>query len=335
VRAGGPLRAAVLGLGVGEQHARAYVREPATVLRWVFDLQRDRMDRLVAELGQGAAAMGWQQILSDGETDIVSIATYDDQHAQQTVEALRAGKNVFVEKPLCRTLDEVRAIRDAWAASRRQLACNLVLRAAPLYRWLKDAVRAGELGEVYAFDGDYLYGRLHKITEGWRRDVDGYSVTQGGGVHLVDLMLWTTGQRPSRVSAVGNRVCTEGTAFRYDDFVAATFEFDSGMVGRISSNFGCVHRHQHVVRVFGTEGTFVYDDAGPRIHRSREGTAEPIELAPVPATKGDLIPSFVESISDGKKGGLLSAQHEFDLMAACIAVDRALGAGVSQPIEYP
>ena len=49
------------------------------------------------------------------------------------------------------------------------LACNLVLRAAPLYvGGSKRPSARGELGEIYAMDGDYLYGRLPKITDGWR-----------------------------------------------------------------------------------------------------------------------------------------------------------------------
>src|SRR5260370_1283713 len=82
---------------------------------------------------------------------------------------------------------------------------------------------------------------------------------------LVDLMLWTPGERPVRVSAVGNGISTEGTAFRQLDFVAAQFEFASGLVGRIPANFGSVQPHRHVVRAFGTEASFVSDDRGARL----------------------------------------------------------------------
>jgi predicted dehydrogenase len=67
-----------------------------------------------------------------------------------------------------------------------------VLRAAPLYLWLQQEVKRGSFGEIYAFNGDYLYGRLHKITMGWRKEVSNYSVMLGGGIHLVDLMVWLT-----------------------------------------------------------------------------------------------------------------------------------------------
>jgi predicted dehydrogenase len=210
------------------------------------------------------------------------------------------------------------------------------LRAAPLYQWLRRAIASGDLGDVYAIDGDYLYGRLDKITAGWRRDVDNYSVVQGGGVHLVDLILWLTQERPASVMAAGNRVCTAGTAYRYNDFVAATLTFPSGLLARITANFGCVHRHQHVLRVFGTRGTFIYDDAGARLHTSRDPAVPATALAnlsPLPASKGDLIPPFVDAIVAGSNGRE-AAQHEFDVISVCVAADAAVAASQPIAVEY-
>jgi predicted dehydrogenase len=326
----------VIGLGVGEQHARAFAAHPSCQVKWLHDLDDDRAARLAAALGQGSPAKDLAAVLADPAVDIVSIATYDDQHADQVLAALAAGKHVFCEKPLCRTLDEARAIARARAKGGRHLACNLVLRSAPLYVWLRDAVRAGELGDVYAYDGDYLYGRVSKITDGWRGEVERYSVFQGGAVHLVDLMMWLLGERPTRVSAVGNQIATRGTRFRYRDFVAATFELPSGIVGRVSANFGCVHRHQHVVRVFGTRATFIHDDAGPRLHRVRDPGEPPHRLtdASEPRSKGDLIAPFVRAILAGDSPAP-AASHELDVIAACIAADHAADTAQPQAIEYP
>src|SRR5262249_6479297 len=148
----------------------------------------------------------------------------------------------------------------------------------------------------------------------------GYSVMQGGGVHIVDLMMWLCGQRPAVVTAAGNRIATRGTAVRYPDFVAATYQFESGLVGRITANFGCAHRHQHALRVFGTRATFLSDDQGARLHGSRDPDtlARRLELATLPSSKGALIPDFVKEILDGADGHA-RAQHELDLMTACMA----------------
>lgn len=330
------LQVAVIGLGVGEQHARAYLNHERCELRWIWDLDESKMDQSIKDLGGGRKARSFEELVADPDLNVASIASYDDAHYEQVLALLRARKHVFVEKPLCRSLDELQRIRDTWRApGGRHLAVNLVLRSAPLYVWLRSLIRSGELGDIYAFDGDYLYGRLQKITEGWRRDVTDYSVMQGGGVHLVDLMLWLTGQRPTAVSALGNRISTAGTGFQYDDYVAATFRFSSGLVGRITANFGCIHRHQHVVRVFGTKGVFIYDDAGPRLHSSAEPNqpSHRITLSPLSKTKGDLIPAFIDAIVTGKDTSL-ETQHEFDVMSACIGADRALEQARTMEITY-
>lgn len=333
---GGLVRAAVIGLGVGRAHALAFARTEGCVVRWLYDLDPARAVEVAKEIGQGEPAESFEAILADPKTDVVALATYDDQHAGQAVQVLEAKKHLFCEKPLCRTLEELRSIEIARRAAGTHLRSNLVLRAAPVYGWLRDAIRAGELGTVYAFDGDYLYGRLHKITGGWRRDVEDYSVLLGGGVHMVDLMLWLLGERPESVEALGNRLATQGTEFRYDDFAAATFRFPSGAIGRITANFGCVHRHQHVVRVFGTEKTFLLDDQGPRLFEARgdDQTARPLDLATLPASKGDLIPGLVRAIRAGEDPAP-AARHELDVIAATIAAHQAIGASHPTRIPYP
>jgi len=330
------LGVAVVGLGVGEQHALAYLRNAQCDLRWLYDLDERRTDEVRARIGAGNRTGDLQTILDDSAVDIVSIASFDDAHCEQAVHALRAGKHVFVEKPLCRSVEELSAIKKAWERDRsRHLVSNLVLRAAPIYQWLKRAVRGGDLGEVYAFDGDYLYGRVHKITAGWRQEVKDYSVMQGGGIHLVDLMLWITGQRPAVVAAAGNRITTAGTPFNYNDFMSAMYQFPSGMVGRVTANFGCVHRHQHVVRVFGTRGTFIYDDSGPRLHTSAEPDSSPtvLDLQGLSETKGDLIPPFVEAIVN-QDDSMPAVQHECDVISACLAADRAVSSSRAISIQY-
>ncbi len=328
---------AVIGLGVGEQHARAYAAHEGIGPLWVLDLDRNHAAVVASRVRGARVAEDFEQVLNEASVSIVSIASFDDAHYGQVVQALEAGKHVFVEKPLCRNLAELAEIKRLWEASngRLKLGSNLILRAAPLYRWLRQAFVDGEFGEIYAFDGDYLYGRLHKITEGWRREVGDYSVMQGGGIHLIDLMLWLMRQRPVTVTAVGNRISSRNSRFRYNDFCAATLSFESGMVGRISANYGCVHRHHHVMRVFGTRKTFLYDDAGPRLHESRDPAVAPAPVlhAPLPSGKGDLIAGFITSILENRDT-TEDTQSIFDGISVAIACDRAADSGRTEKVEY-
>lgn len=333
----GRFRVGVIGLGVGEQHLAAFVNERDCEVAAICDLSSDVLGRVAKQYRGVAATQRPDEILSNPDIDIVSIASYDDCHFEQVMMALEGGKHVFVEKPLCMTLDELRAIKRQWAGAggRLKLASNLVLRAAPAYRWLREQVAGGVMGEVYAFDGDYLYGRLDKITRGWRKNVEGYSVMMGGGIHLIDLMLWITAQRPSNVTATGSRICTRGSEFHQDDFLSALLEFPSGLVARITANFGCVHRHQHVVRLFGTEGTFIHDDAGPRWHRSRDPELPPdaVSLSPLPASKGALIADFVGTVR-GAVDADAETQSHFDAISIALACNEAAQIGRSVEVQY-
>jgi len=106
--------------------------------------------------------------------------------------------------------------------------------------------------------------------------------------------------------------------------------------GAVTANFGSVHRHHHVVRVFGTKATFIYDDQGPRIHRTRdEGRrAAPVRLAELPPHKGALIPGFVDGILAGRDS-TPAARREFDLIAVIAAADESRRRKRPVAIGYP
>jgi hypothetical protein len=90
-----------------------------------------------------------------------------------------------------------------------------------------------------------------------------------------------------------------------------------------------------VVRVFGTEATFVSDDAGPRWHPERDGgaPARPLELAPLPATKSDLAYAFAGAVAAGTPPA--ERNDHLDVVAVCAAADLSLTHGATVAIDYP
>jgi predicted dehydrogenase len=332
-----PLGFGVIGLGVGQAHAEA-LRKISDV-RVVHLCDQDPLKRKWARRHFPMATVGEraEAVWRDPAVGAVVISTYDDAHAAQVASALGHHKHVFVEKPMCRTVEELSAVRLAWwrHRGRIKLFSNLVLRSAPLYQWVRAKLRTGFFGRVYSFDGDYLYGRFSKITEGWRGKVKDYSVLEGGGIHLIDLLMWITGERPRSVWATGNRVCSVGTGFRSNDFVAATLNFPSGLVARITANFGCVHPHQHVVRLFGTRRTFLYDDAGPRLqsHRDPGPLARTVPKEPLPPHKGALLQDFVRAIQINENMNPVT-QGFFDGISVALAGGRSLRSGRKEEIRY-
>jgi predicted dehydrogenase len=116
------LRGGVIGAGVfGGHHARQYARLPGVVLSGVLDPHPDRAAALAAPLG-GRAFVDMDAFLD--AVDVVTIASPGPAHAAQAVAALRAGKPVYVEKPLAVTLEEAAAIRAAADETGLTVACG-------------------------------------------------------------------------------------------------------------------------------------------------------------------------------------------------------------------
>ena len=116
----GSIGVAVSGLGVGEQHARAFAADERSRVVWLHDLDAERARRLAPAIPGGRVASSFEQVLADPDVHVVSIASFDDAHFGQARDALRAGKHVFVEKPLCPPEGARRAKR-AWGAASGRL----------------------------------------------------------------------------------------------------------------------------------------------------------------------------------------------------------------------
>lgn len=319
------LNCAVIGLGVGEHHVRTLLDHPRAHLLGICDLNQEKTSEILKKFQlEKKLVKSFEEILNDSYINFVSIASFDDVHFEQVMACLKHGKHVFVEKPLCQTQKQLMQIYRLWKKNNLALSSNLVLRKSPLYSWLGDIISAGKLGDIYAVDMDYLYGRIYKITEGWRSSVIDYSVMAGGGIHLVDLMMKLTRKKPILVQSCSNKIATKNTLFKYHDFHASTFYFSDGVIARITANFACVHKHQHSVRVFGTKATFFHDDCGARIHWSRDenSLAELIDIPSKIMDKGCLLSTFIDNILKGEFKD--QTMKEFDLMCAVSAADQAI-----------
>jgi predicted dehydrogenase len=329
------LRVAVVGLGIGQEHLKAYLQIPTCEIVALSDLNQDRIEAVKLQHGLTCPALTFEEIANNSNIDIVSLASFDSHHASQLQTCLRNRKHVFVEKPFCRSQEELEAIVKLSRESNCHVRSNLVLRSAPLYLWLKEQIGRGEFGQIYSLDADYLYGRLEKITEGWRKNEIDYSVFAGGAVHMADIMLSLLGERPSHVICAANKIVTKNTEFKYVDFMTTLYRFPSGVISRVNANFGCVHPHQHFIRLYSTKKTFILDDAGPRIFGKRGDNeiAEKLTLPHLQPSKGALIKPFVESILNNEDPHA-SFKREVDLMSVVLAADLAYKNQGEIKVEY-
>ena len=320
------LRAGIIGLGVGEQHIAGYRAHPGCEVVALCDIDAQRLEEVGERHGVAWRTTDPQELLTSPDIDVVSVASYDDAHFEQLRAALSSGKHVFAEKPLVLYEEEARELRALLDANPQLvLSSNVPLRESPRFLDLRERVRAGELGELFHVEGDYDYGRRHKLTDGWRGRIPYYSVVLGGAIHVIDLLLWITGRPVVEVtSAIGNGIATRGTQFEHDDFVIATLRFEGGMTGKVTANLGCVSPHFHHIKLYGTDATFINGLPDAVIHRP-DGS-EPITTAYPGVAKGALIESFVEQILTGTPAKV-TADDVFATLDVCFAIEAALRDG--------
>lgn len=329
------LKVGIIGLGVGWDHIEGYKRNPCCELAALCDLDREKKEKALRAQPEAKFFTRAEELLDDSGIDVLSIASFDDHHYEQVVRGLENGKHLFVEKPVCQSREQLAHIRGILEKNPGLLiSSNLILRMSPRFRQVREMIRDGEMGRIYYLEGDYNYGRLHKITDGWRGKLDHYSVTCGGGIHLVDLLLWFLGERPEEVVSMGNGICSRGTGFQYEDFVVSLLRFPSGAVAKVASNFGCVYPHFHRLSVYGTDATFENRTPDGLFYRSRDSSPPKAVTAAYPGYhKADLIPSFVDSILDGTPAEV-GTEDVFDTLSVCFAIDQALQTGRPTRVDY-
>jgi len=330
------LRASVIGLGVGAQHARAYASDRRCRLVSLCDRSPAILRRVATAFPETRLTVRWRDVIEDTQVDAVSIATPDDQHAEQVLAALDAGKHVFVEKPMCLSVDDARRIR-AVLQARPELALtsNLPLRGSPRFQRVRGMMQAGEFGDVYHIEADYFYGRRSKLVDGWRGRIPGYSVVLGGAVHMIDLVRWLSGKEVREVFAYGSRLIAERAGLNVNDHVVALLKLQGGMTAKVSANFGCMRQHAHGVSVFGSKATFLNEIDMGLVYTSRGADSPPIRLQePHPGTgKGDQIAAFVDAaLMQGS--AIVPVDEVFRTMSVCLAVDRSVREGQPVGVDY-
>jgi predicted dehydrogenase len=196
-----------------------------------------------------------RDVLDDPDVQCVAIATRHDQHARIAVEALNAGKDVFVEKPLALSLDELSAVIDAYRGSTAKIMVGFNRRFSPL------AVRAREL--LCSIDEPLALMIRANVgfipPDSWVHDPE-----QGGGrilgevCHFVDLAQFLAGSSPVKVGAESIR---GGSRYRPNENVAVTVGFDDGAVASIAYlASGDTSFPRERVEVFGGGAVCVIDN---------------------------------------------------------------------------
>lgn len=329
------IKAGIIGLGVGEAHIKGYESHTNCKVTKVCDFNQKVRYIKRDSIGNIEFTTNPNDILKDPNIDVVSIASYDNYHFDQIMLAIKHNKHIFIEKPLCLFENEALKIYEALDQKPNlKMSSNLILRQSERFIDLKKRTKKEEFGKLYYVKGSYNYGRLSKITDGWRGKIPFYSITYGGGVHIIDLILWIFEKKITEVYSMGNNISSKNTQFNFPDLVTSVLRFEDGANGQITSNFGCVYPHFHEFDLYGTNATFVNYQESAKIFKKRGSHEfEKINTKYPGVHKGDLLLDFIDSILNDRDPKV-NKKDVFNTMCVCYALEKSLNTKKLENVNY-
>lgn len=253
------LRVGIAGLGrLGKRHAEAlaFRTRHVELVAACSPVEAER-DLARTELGVERLYSDFDAFLADPAIDAVVLVTPTSLHADQTIAALKAGKHVFVEKPLALNVPDCERVLAVAAQHPQQVAMvGFVRRFDPSYAAAAQAVEAGEIGRPF----------LVRSQTCDQNDPDGFFVrfapTSGGifmdcSVHDIDLARWLLGRpKATRAFASGTIALHPALAECQDvDNGLAIVEFEGGARAVFYASRTMPHGHETTTEVIGTTGT--------------------------------------------------------------------------------
>lgn len=242
-----PLSVGVVGLGYwGPNLARVLADLHDVELRYLCDLEPDRLERFARRYPAARATSDFEELLQDSTLDAVCIATPVFSHHDLAGRSLRAGKHTFVEKPLSSSSEQARELVALSAELDRVLMCGHTFLYSPPVRFVKRLIENGELGDLFFISSSRVNLGLHQ------RDV---SVVWDLGSHDFSILLHWLGETPTTVSAVGRDSIVSGIP----DVAFINLEYASGLIAHVELSWLAPGKLRRTT-VVGSLKMVVYDD---------------------------------------------------------------------------
>jgi predicted dehydrogenase len=237
--AGDRVRAGIIGTGGRGQYLAANFKEVGAEMAAVCDVYEPNLQAGLKAASSGAKPYAnYRRLLEDKSLDVVVVATPDHWHAQMVIDAVEAGKDVYVEKPMTHRIDESFRVVEAVRRTRRVVQVGMQRRSYDVFQEAKQIMDSGVTGDVRLVNSwwlNYQPGLRQAQLKGaldwqqWlgsaaKRDVDpvrffnwyyfwDYSggLMVGQAAHAIDAIHWMMNSRfPTAVTCAGGRVNLQG-----------------------------------------------------------------------------------------------------------------------------
>lgn len=233
----------LIGLGyIGKVHLRNCLRLKSAKLVAVSDISKKALN-LAKRMGVKKTFRDYQQLLNDDSIEAVIIALPTHLHASCVKEAAKAGKDIFLEKPLARDVAEGKDILSTVRKNGIKLMIGYPFRFSSPFQVLKEKIQSGELGEVqmaYATNigsGPFLHraeGDIPRPVPAWwfKKQLTGGGALMDLGCHMINLVRWYFGEVSNVKSYMGYRFNLD-----LEDHATCILRFQSGQIAIVNAGW--------------------------------------------------------------------------------------------------
>lgn len=256
------LRIGVIGAGrIGKLHSNNLVsRVPNAELVAVSDVYEPAAKDLAEKLNIPHYYNDYHKILEDPTIDAVFICSSTDTHSPISIEAAKAGKHIFCEKPIDHDLDKIKAVLEEVKKAGVKYQVGFNRRFDRNFKHVHEVVQSGGIGDV----------QIVKVTS---RDPEApplsYVKVSGGifvdmTIHDFDMVRYLSGSEVEEVSAVGACLVNPEIGQAGDvDTCIITLKFANGALGVIDNSRQAVYGYDQRIEVFGSKGCITADNETP------------------------------------------------------------------------
>ncbi len=143
------IRAGVIGSGGRGRLLTAEFKEVGAEMAAVCDVYQPNLEAGLKVANTGAKSFSdYRRMLDDKSLDAIIVSTPDHWHARMVIDAVHAGKDVYVEKPLCHAIPEGFEIVSAVRSTKRVVQVGMQRRSSPLFQESKKIIDSGRLGDI-------------------------------------------------------------------------------------------------------------------------------------------------------------------------------------------
>ncbi|HEY5897264.1 MAG TPA: Gfo/Idh/MocA family oxidoreductase [Burkholderiales bacterium] len=223
------------------------------------------------------AARSYEEILDDRSIEAIINTTPNAVHLETTRAAARAGKHVFLDKPIANTIEDAKALTRACREAKVVLALGYQRRRESHFRWVKQHI--GEFGKLVNAEANISRDRLGKIDLGsWRYTAEGMpgGVMLQIGIHYTDVLEYLLGP----VRAVSGQFVRLVLPGDNPDVASLILEHESGALSTLNASYASASEY-YLMNIYGKEATALYDmHGGLRVLRRGGTKADPVRCAP-------------------------------------------------------